>query len=191
MKLSSTPLNYFKHLFLTSIALLFALMMSSCSGLKVEKYSNEKPILKLSEYFNGKIDAYGIFTDRSGEVVKRFKVVIDAKWTMKDGVNTGILDESFTYADGTTQKRIWTIKETSPNVYEGSAGDVLGKAAGKASGNALNWQYTLLLPVDGSTYEVQFDDWMYLIDDKVMLNKAVMSKFGIRLGEVTLSFHKK
>jgi hypothetical protein len=25
----------------------------------------------------------------------------------------------------------------------------------------------------------------------VMLNKAVMSKFGIRLGEVTLSFYKK
>jgi hypothetical protein len=44
------------------------------------------------------------------------------------------------------------------------------------------------LPVDGKVYEVQFDDWMYLMDDRVMLNKAVMSKFGIRLGEVTLSF---
>jgi hypothetical protein len=38
---------------------------------------------------------------------------------------------------------------------------------------------------------VQFDDWMYLVDERVMLNKAVMSKFGIHLGEVTLSFHKK
>jgi hypothetical protein len=28
------------------------------------------------------------------------------------------------------------------------------------------------------------------MDDKVMLNKAVMSKFGIYLGEVTLSFYK-
>ena len=43
---------------------------------------------------------------------------------------------------------------------------------------------------DGKTYEVQFDDWMYLIDEHVMLNKAVMSKFGVRLGEVTLAFHK-
>jgi hypothetical protein len=31
---------------------------------------------------------------------------------------------------------------------------------------------------------------MVLMDERVMLNKAVMSKFGIRLGEVTLSFHK-
>ena len=29
------------------------------------------------------------------------------------------------------------------------------------------------------------------MNDKVMLNKAVMSKFGFRLGEVTLSFVKR
>ena len=56
--------------------------------------------------------------------------------------------------------------------------------------DALRWSYTLRLPVDGSVYEVQFDDWMYLMDQRVLLNKAVMSKFGIRLGEVTLAFSK-
>jgi hypothetical protein len=65
---------------------------------------------------------------------------------------------------------------------------VVGVAEGQAAGNALNWRYTLSLPVDGRVVEVQFDDWMYLMDDRVMLNKAVMSKFGIRLGEVTLAF---
>ena len=39
-------------------------------------------------------------------------------------------------------------------------------------------------------YEVQFDDWMFLMDDRVMLNRATMSKFGVRLGEVLLSFSK-
>ena len=38
---------------------------------------------------------------------------------------------------------------------------------------------------------MQFDDWMYQMDERVMLNKAVMSKFGFRLGEVTLSFNRK
>jgi hypothetical protein len=68
---------------------------------------------------------------------------------------------------------------------------VVGEAVGVASGNALNWAYTLRLPVDGKVYEVQFDDWMYLMDNRVMLNKAVMSKYGVKLGEVTLSFYKK
>jgi hypothetical protein len=45
--------------------------------------------------------------------------------------------------------------------------------------------------VGATTIEVQFDDWMYLMTDKVMLNKATMSKFGVRLGEVTLSFSKR
>ena len=69
--------------------------------------------------------------------------------------------------------------------------DVVGAARGEQKGNAFRWGYTLLLPVDGKTYEVQFDDWMYLMDNRVMLNKAEMSKFGIRLGEVTLSFVKR
>jgi len=64
-------------------------------------------------------------------------------------------------------------------------------ASGATSGNAFRWQYTLALPVDGRIWHVQFDDWMYLMDDRVMLNKAVMSKLGVRLGEVTLSFTRR
>jgi hypothetical protein len=45
--------------------------------------------------------------------------------------------------------------------------------------------------VGATTIDVQFDDWMYLMTDKVMLNKATMSKFGVKLGEVTLSFSKR
>jgi hypothetical protein len=37
---------------------------------------------------------------------------------------------------------------------------------------------------------VTFDDWMFLIDERVMLNRAVMSKFGFRLGEVFIAFNK-
>jgi hypothetical protein len=105
--------------------------------------------------------------------------------------DVGVLDEDFVYSDGTKEKRVWTIRKLPDGRYVGTAGDVVGEAQGVASGNALNWKYTLALPVDGKVYNVQFDDWMYLIDDKVMLNRAVMSKFGIRLGEVLLSFTKR
>ena len=64
-------------------------------------------------------------------------------------------------------------------------------AEGQQSGNAFRWAYTLALPVDGRVIEVQFDDWMYLMNDKVMLNKAAMRKWGVGLGEVTLSFFKR
>jgi hypothetical protein len=102
-----------------------------------------------------------------------------------------VLDEQFIYSDGTRERRVWTLKRTAEGRYVGTAADVVGQAQGEESGNAFRFGYTLRLPVDGKTYEVQFDDWMYLMDERVMLNKAVMSKFGIRLGEVTLSFVKR
>ncbi|HEX4878665.1 MAG TPA: DUF3833 domain-containing protein [Limnobacter sp.] len=169
-----------------ALATMAVLTLAACAGPTPADYASEKPKLDLKEYFNGTIDAWGVFHDRSGKVVRRFTVVMKCSW---DG-NTGTLDEDFTYSDGTTEKRVWTIYKNGDS-YTGTAGDVLGTATGQAAGNAFNWKYTLRLPVDGSTYEVQFDDWMYLMDDKTMLNKAVMSKFGIELGEVLLSFRKR
>ena len=144
-------------------------------------------MLELRDYFDGTIDAWGMFQDRSGKVVKRFHVLIDARWQG----DTGTLDEHFTYSDGTTQRRVWTITRLGPGRYSGRADDVVGEATGEAAGNALRWRYVLALPVDGKVYNVDFDDWMFLMDDQVMLNRSLMSKWGFRLGEVTLSFHKR
>ncbi|MBI2769290.1 MAG: DUF3833 domain-containing protein [Burkholderiales bacterium] len=150
-------------------------------------YASEKPALELSEYFNGTVDAWGLFTDRSGKVVKRFTVVMKCSWQGDEGV----LDEAFTYSDGTTQRRIWRLRRLAGGRYTGRADDVVGEAQGQQAGNAFRWAYTLALPVDGRILEVQMDDWMYLMNGSVMLNKAVMSKFGFKVGEVTLSFSKR
>ncbi len=166
---------------------LIAPLLSACGTVPVDTYRNEKPVLDLRQYFNGTMDAWGMFQDRSGKVVKRFTVRIDAKWQG----DTGVLDEHFEYSDGSKSRRVWTITRTGDRGYRGTADDVVGEAIGEVSGNALRWRYVLKLEVDGRTWEVDFDDWMYLMDDQVMLNRSVMSKFGIYLGEVTLAFRKR
>ncbi len=163
-----------------------ALMMGGCASPDIASYAKERPVLDLAQYFNGKVTAHGIFQDRSGQVVRRFTVDMDCRW---EG-NQGVLDERFTYSDGKTERRVWRLTRHADGRYTGTADDVVGQASGRTVGNAFQWAYTLRLPVDGSVYEVQFDDWMFLIDDRVMLNRATMSKFGIRLGEVLLSFQK-
>lgn len=150
-------------------------------------YAKETPVLELPKYFNGTVDAWGIFQDRSGKIVKRFTVVMQCHWVG----DVGTLDEDFTYSDGTKQKRVWTLKKVAPNQFIGTAPDVVGEAIGVVSGNTLHWNYVLSLPVDDKVYEVKFDDLMVLQDDKVMLNRAIMSKFGFELGSVTLSFTKR
>jgi hypothetical protein len=149
-------------------------------------YAAETPVLDLKSYFNGELIAHGIFTDRAGKVARRFTVQMTGTWQG----NEGTLDERFTYSDGKTERRVWRLTDLGNGRWRGRADDVVGEATGLASGNALNWAYTLRLPVGDKVYEVQFDDWMFLMDERVMLNRAIMSKFGIRLGEVTLAFRK-
>ena len=161
--------------------------VAGCAGTQVQQYAQETPTLDLRTYFNGKVDAWGVFTDRSGQVVKRFTVEMDCSWQGDEGV----LDEAFVYSDGTRQRRIWKLHAGPNGAYTGMAEDVVGQARGQVSGNAFRWGYTLALPVDGRVWHVDFDDWMYLMDERVMLNKATMSKWGIRLGEVTLSFTRR
>lgn len=171
-----------------SIAImLFPLMLAGCASPRPEVYRDQKPVLDLRTYFDGTVDAWGYFRDRSGQVVKRFKVEIKSTWNG----NVGTLDEAFTYSDGTTSRRVWTITKLDEHTYKGTADDVVGEAKGEAFGNALRWQYVLNLPVGDKTYHVDFDDWMYLMDEQVMLNQSVMSKFGWRLGEVVLTFRKR
>jgi len=174
-----------------TVALLWALVavtaISGCAGVEPQVYASERPALDLPTYFNGRLVGHGMFQSRSGKVERRFVVTIDANWTG----DVGTLDEHFEWSDGEKQRRVWTLTRVDANTYTGTADDVVGVAQGRLSGNALNWAYTLALPISGRTWHVQFDDWMYLIDDKVMLNTAVMSKWGIRLGQVTLSFARQ
>ena len=168
-------------------ALTLVLALAGCSSPEPAQYAREEPRLDVQRYFNGTLDAHGMFQDRSGAVVKRFVVVMRCQWNG----DTGILDEDFVYSDGTRQKRIWTLRKTGPGSFSATAPDVIGTAQGTVAGNALRWQYVLALPVDGRIINVNMDDWMFLIDDKVMLNRTAMSKFGVGLGNVTLSFTKR
>lgn len=181
---TASPPRRFGQVLLAPLA---ALLLGGCAGIAPSQYAAEKPTLDLASYFNGTIDGWGMFKKRSGEVVKRFHVVIDARWNG----DTGVLDEKFSWSDGSSSRRVWTLTRLADGRYLGRADDVVGGAEGQAAGNALRWKYVLALPVDGRTWHVGMDDWMFLIDERVMLNRTTMSKWGIELGAVTLSFTKR
>lgn len=162
-------------------------LLASCAMTDVNRYKDVKPVLDLEKYFIGMTDAWGMFQQRDGAVIKRFHVVLEGKKIN----NQLVLDERFTYDDGSTQQRIWRLTKQTDGSWRGAAGDIKGEAIGQIAGNALNWQYTLLLPVDGSVYEMQMDDWMYLLDDNTMVNRASMRKFGLEFGQVTLFFRRR
>jgi hypothetical protein len=170
-----------------TVALCSLALLAGCAAPGPQTYRDQKPVLDLMSYFDGTVDAWGQFAERSGKVVKRFKVVMHGRLEGE----TLVLDERFSYSDGSKQRRVWTIRRDGAHGYTGTAADVVGEARGEAWGNALRWQYVLALDVDGTVWNVNLDDWMYLQEDGVMLNRSEMSKLGVRLGEVMIAFRRR
>lgn len=168
--------------------LIAALVLGGCSGVKINEYSENTPRLDLFEYFTGETKGWGIVQSRSGELKRQF--VVDIKGTINSDMNLE-LDENFLWSDGEKTRRIWTISKTGKHDFTGTADDVAGNAQGSSYGNTLNWNYKINLSVDGTNWLISFDDWMFLQPDGVLLNRAVMSKFGFRVGEVIISFQKR
>ena len=160
------------------------MVLNACSvSIDGKQYISQQPTFELEEFFDGKVVAWGIVQNRSGDVVQRFIVDIDGSVT--DGKI--ILDETFEYGlgDGPT-KRIWTIVKNEDGTYTGSAGDIATPATGKSYGNAFSFAYEMDLDVDGTTYRVNFDDWFWAFDESHIMNRSYIKKFGIVMAEVTI-----
>jgi len=161
-------------------------LLNSCSEMKPEDYKNTKPIIKIEEFFQGNVKAWGMLQGRSGEVKRQF--VADMKGKI-DGENL-ILDETFIWNDGEKQERRWTIKKVGDNRYEGTASDVVGVAKGISYGSVFKFEYRLLVPYKDKKIKIKFDDWIFKQDEKTAINKAILTKFGFKVGELTVFFAK-
>ena len=163
--------------------------LAGCARRDVSTLADRQPSLDLAEFFAGQSVAYGIFEDRFGNLQRQFRVNMIGT---VDG-DTLTLAEDFLYDDGERAERTWSIKRLADDAdgslrYEGTASDVPGPASGRISGNALNWEYDVVLNISGREVEVHFDDWIYRQDEGVAINRAFVSKFGIEIGSVTLVF---
>lgn len=170
----------------TVVTMMLAGLLCGCAGPSVRDYAAERPTFDLRRYFDGTVTAHGMVSDFSGKVVRRFVVTLHCEWQG----DTGRLDEAFVYSDGERQRRVWQVHREADGRFSGTAADVVGRAVGEQAGSAFNWRYTLRVPVGDTTYDLQFDDWMFQIDARTVLNRATMRKFGLRVGEVTLAFTK-
>jgi hypothetical protein len=154
--------------------------------MKPEDFKGKQPRLIIEEYLQGNVKAWGLLQNRSGEVTRQFSADLDGSW---DGKQL-ILDEKFNWTDGEIQTRQWTINKIDEHHYEGTASDVVGVAKGFSYGPAFKFEYVLLVPVKGKNIKITFDDWIFMQDEKVAINRATMTKFGFKVAELTVMFVK-
>lgn len=169
------------------IACIIILVLAGCSTIDPAMYRAKAPRLQPFDYFQGSSKGWGIVQDRKGRLLRHFVVEIAGEIDQEGNL---VLQEDFFWSDGERSSRTWTLQRVGEHQLIGTADDVVGQADGRLYGNALSWQYHLNLEVDDSIWKITFDDWMFKIDDEIVINRAKMSKFGFKVGDVTIVFRK-
>nr|WP_281282001.1 DUF3833 family protein [Aliikangiella coralliicola] len=167
------------------ILLLTSLGLLSCS-VKQESYLDNTPKLDFADYFNGKLCAWGVVRERSGELSRKFVADINA-YSLAESI---VLDEVFLFDDGERQTRQWKFK-LSGGQWIGTAGDVVDTAIGEVVGDSLHLNYQLEVKVDGDSWVINMDDWLHLIDRRTLMGTTNMSKWGFNVGRIDILMRKQ
>ncbi|AWB47474.1 DUF3833 domain-containing protein [Gemmobacter aquarius] len=178
---------------------LVAGLVAALAGCTGKPSLQDKPMsgqdFALERFFDGRLVARGQFQDVFGTVRRSFVVQLVGDW---DGERLRLV-EDFTYEDGSTEQRIWTLQKVGPvtadQAWEGTAPGVIGIAKGQEKGDRFNWAYTIDLPVPqangpAGVSRVSFDDWMWAQSEDRLFNRAYMKKYGLDVGDVSISFEK-
>mgnify|MGYP000930254105 CR=1 FL=1 len=140
------------------------------------------PPFNLMGFLHGRVRAWGIFEDRTGRVRRRFSIALDGR---REGRHL-VVTEHFRFDDGAEETRIWRFSPVDERRFTASTEDVVGVAEGLLDGDAARMRYAFRIPLRGRRVAVEFDDRFYRIDDDRAINRATLTKFGVRLGEVTI-----
>lgn len=139
--------------------------------------------LVLEEALGGRTLGDGVFVNSFTGGETRFSVVIDGAWDGK--VLT--LVEDFTYRDGAQERKTWRLTKTGDGLFQGVREDVIDTADVRQDGNGVRLDYYVTLSTGLGDIDVRFQDLLYLNADGSIANKAVVSKFGLRVGRVEIT----
>ena len=149
-------------------------------------FNTNAPPFDPVRFFAGTFQAQGMFVDRFGQVQKRFMIDITCNTENKKTT----LHEKFTYDDGETETRSWTIVKQGEDKYTAHTDNVIGKGEGYVKGAVFKLKYDFLLTLFGRKVRVHFDDVMVKQTENTILSRTRLTKFGLLLGELFITFSR-
>lgn len=138
------------------------------------------PEFDIRTVLNGPIACEGLIYGPTGRVTTRFVAKFEAEWTG----NSGILREHFQYDSGTSQDREWQLSVDETGAITAQAADLVGTGSGQQTGSGVQLNYKIKLPDSSGGHVLDVVDWMYMLDNGVIMNRSQFRKFGIKVGEL-------
>lgn len=165
-----------------------ALLLGACSSMEPRDFARTTPAFSPDQYFEGRTESRGFFETRGGEPRATFSTHATGH---RDG-DAVALHQEFTYSDGRKQERRWRIRRLDARRYEATANDVVGVARGEVFGSTFHWRYKVALSPGNPFSNVALEQWMTLQPDRrTVSNRAIIRKWGIRVGMVTETFRRE
>lgn len=176
----------FRVVFLSALLLLQGCVL----GVDIEDYSaaDAGPEMDIVDFFSGEVRAWGMVQDYTGKVTRR----VIGEFTGERRDNQVVLNEILRFDDGEVTERKWTFTRQEGGHYTAKTPDpsLLSEASGTQSSFAFNWRYRFLVPVGDDEIELDFDDWIFRIDEATAVNRIKLKKFGLTVGEMVLFYQK-
>jgi|APEBP8051072266_1049373.scaffolds.fasta_scaffold00041_131 hypothetical protein len=139
----------------------------------------------LEGYFSGKTSAIGSFSAING-AKRTFTVDLQGKWNGK----TLTLVEDFVYDNGERDRKTWRFEKIAKDKYRGTREDVIGDTLVTISGGTARFSYLVDLDPKGKGNRVRFHDTMRLKGDGTVLNKALVTKYGLPVALTRVEFQR-
>ena len=149
-------------------------------------YAGTGPAFDLRTHLSGPMRCEGVIYGPMGRVASRFSADMLGTW---DG-NRGKLAEHFRYDSGTMQDREWRLSIGNDGTIRAEADDLVGHGTGQTDGAALCLRYTIRLPESAGGHALDVTDWLYLVDDKTIVNRSQFRKFGIKVAELVATMRR-
>lgn len=145
-----------------------------------------RPLFELTSFLDGHTRAWGVFEDRFGRLRRRFTVDMHGRWQGP----VFNLDERFVYDTGEIETRTWAVTPLGAGRFRATCADCIGSALGECDADSVRMSYRFRLKLKDREIVVSFDDRLYRMGDTTAVNRATMSKWGIKLGELSLFFQR-
>jgi len=151
-----------------------------------QSYQNNTPQLKLTSYFRDTIEAKGFLQDITGRNYNDVSVTTKGKW--KGDYGNLYRYYKFNKLENIKQKLQIKFDDSNKFMVKIDGGDE--SYEGQQYGNAVNLKYDLPVSYKNIRLNLQINEWFYYLGNGRLINKVVVSKFGVPLGTATITYDK-
>lgn len=139
-----------------------------------------------ARFFGGQVQGVGITQDWRGRPTDRFELTMHGTFTPVSGT----LDERLVHADGSVEQRRWDITRHGAQDWRARCDGIPGQARGGTQPWGFRWRYRISHALGGRQITLHCDDRMYAIDDRYLMNRISVRKFGVPVASLTLLYRR-